>query len=193
MITNLTPEDVRRLQILNDYVAQSIDAVQRLNPILQQRGLWHTGYAPVGFGVSPWTAQSMVDPWRTAYNPFVATMPGLGLQQTLPLGTIPGLSHTAAYAPAMAAIPELLQGSMVPGVQPFGVQPFGVQSLGGQPFVHPALRQQVGLGAIPGFGGMMHTPFDPLSTLGAISPLYGNPLVEAAIRADVYRRAIYGF
>lgn len=181
MITNLTPEDIRRLQVLNDYVAQSIDAVQRLNPILQQRGLWHTGYSPVGFGVSPWTAQAMVDPWRTAYNPFVAAMPGLGLQSTLPLGTIPGLSHTA-YAPTMSAIPELLQSTMVPGIQPFGVQPFGVQPFG----VHPALRQQM----IPSFGGLVHTPFDPV--LSQLSPLYSNPL-EVAIRADLVRRAIYGF
>ena len=194
MMTNLTPEDIRRLQVLNDYIAQSIDAVQRLNPILQQRGLWHSAYSPV----SPWGAvggQTLgATPWQTGYNPFATTSPtGIPLQA---MGA--GLSHTGLpYGTGVGALDAIT--GMIPGVTPFAGSPFG--------------RAPFGVGAFPQvYGGLSHSPFvDPVlasvagihgtgigSTFGAgIGSTFGsafgvNPLVEA-YRADAYRRAIFGF
>jgi len=110
---NVSPEELRRLQILNDYVAQSIEAAQRLNPYLQQqRGPWQSSYMQ---GATPWGA-----------------MPAMGGYGTVPYGI--SLSRGMYPTPFGAGIHGApIPGFGVPGagfpmhsVSPYGVTPWGI-------------------------------------------------------------------
>ena len=131
MMTNV--EELRRLQILNDYITQSIDAAHRIAPLLQARGLWHTPFGAQPIGASPWVR-----------SPFVGQVPFAG--QVPFTGGVPstigaGLYHTTAPGfvdPLMASYGAGLQGLVPQAVDPVAAI---VQSTYAQPFVAELVRR----------------------------------------------------
>jgi len=99
--------NLRDLQQLNDAIAYTMDAIQRISP--QVAGLGHSPYGQIPFGVSPYGAA--VDPFgtirsslehaalasRAAGNPLYAQNP-YAIQQGL--GGF-GLTHSPFGAPAL--------------------------------------------------------------------------------------------
>ena len=130
----VTPE-IRRLQVLNDLIAQTLDVINQRS--LLSSGLSHTPYAPE-LGVPQ-------------VNPFLA-------QQVNPLLAQYGVPQAGIGQPWGAQVPFAGQGLMhspFAGLQgPFGQQPFGQQQFGQQPF-----GQFWPPYASPWTQGLMHSPF----------------------------------
>src|SRR5215472_5172417 len=130
----VTPE-IRRLQVLNDLIAQTLDVINQRS--LLTSGLSHTPYAPeLGVPqVNPFLAQQ-VNPLLAQYGVPQATIGQLAGAQ-VPFAT-PGLMHSPFVG---------LQGPF--GQQPFGQGPFSQQPIGQfwTPYTAPWTQ------------GLMHTPF----------------------------------
>src|SRR5215510_8681707 len=135
----VTPE-IRRLQVLNDLIAQTLDVINQRS--LLSSGLSHTPYAPE-FGVPQ-------------VNPFLA-------QQVSPLLAQYGVPQAGIGQLAGAQVPFATQGLMhspFAGLQgPFGQQPFGQALFGQQPFGQQPFGQFGSPYASPWTQGLMHTPF----------------------------------
>ena len=147
--------DVRKLQVLNDRINQTIDALNQVRlSVHGVHGLGHTGIPQPGI-----------------------MSQGFGFPQTQGWGQqgfTGGLGHTGGVPPQLNPLSYLTQG------QGFGQQGFGQQGLG-QQFGQQGLGQQ-GFGqGFPGGGflqgmlggggmGLQHTP----------NP-YGNPLVNPQV------------
>jgi len=132
----VTPE-IRRLQVLNDLIAQTLDVINQRS--LLSSGLSHTPYAPElgGPQVNPFLAQQ-VNPLLAQYGVPQASIGQLAGAQ-VPFATL-GLMHSPFVG---------LQG-------PFGQQPFGQQLFGQQPF---GQFPQWTPYAFPWTQGLMHSPF----------------------------------
>src|SRR5262249_29475044 len=129
----VTPE-IRRLQVLNDLIAQTLD-------IINQRSLWasglsHTPYAPE-LGVP------QVNPLMAQYGVPQANIGQLAGAQVpfAPQGQVPfatqGLMHSPFAGLGQQGVGLGQQGLGVQGPfgqSPFGQQPFGQQPFGQQPF-----------------------------------------------------------
>ncbi len=100
--------DVRKLQLLNDRINQTIDALNQVR--LSVHGLQHTGglpgigqLGPTPMGMNPFYAQQ---PWGMQ-QPF-GLQPGIAPLQPQPFGVpglIPGLSHTTGLPGALGTLP----------------------------------------------------------------------------------------
>jgi hypothetical protein len=155
--------DVRKLQILNDRINQTIDALSQVR--LSVHGLGHTG-----------VPTNMINPFSTmlpGYGyPGIPTFPTLPIPP-VPFGAIPpfpgpiGFSHTP-YNPIVNPL-------------------FSIPTPFGTPFVNPMLPPippvpPVPFGAIPPFPGPIgfsHTPFNPIvNPLFSIPTPFGTPFVN---------------
>ena len=175
--------DVRKLQILNDRINQTIDALSQVR--LSVHGLGHTG-----------VPTPMMNPFMTQGfgYPSIPPFPGIPpVPPISPFGMVPpipfpgplGFSHTP-YTPPVNPLsnPFLTQGFGYPSVPPFPgplgfshtpftppVNPFfNVPTPFTPPFVNPMLSSVPTPGITPNwptpwteFGrGLFHTPIDPL-------------------------------
>jgi hypothetical protein len=130
--------NIRDLQQLNDAIAYTMDAIQRISP--QVVGLGHSPYGQIPFGVSPFVGPaSVVDPF----------------------GAIRSSLEHAAFASRAAGNPLYAQG-------PYGIGPLGGFGLGHSPFGSPALANPAlanpllaaQLGALGGaYGGYGTLPY----------------------------------
>ena len=101
--------NLRDLQQLNDAIAYTMDAIQRISP--QVAGLAHSPFGQIPFAVSPYVgAPAVVDPF----------------------GTIRSSLEHAAFASRAAGNPLYAQG-------PYGLQSLGGFGLAHSPFGAPAL------------------------------------------------------
>ncbi|HET9253463.1 MAG TPA: hypothetical protein VFP58_15220 [Candidatus Eisenbacteria bacterium] len=130
--------DVRKLQVLNDRINQTIDALNQVR--LSVHGLGHTANPQVGF-----------------------MSQGFGFPQTQgwgQQGLTGGLGHTGGIPPQLNPLTYLTQGQGF-GQQGFG-QGFGQQGYG-QGLGQQGYGQQVpGIGGgIPGGFGLQHTGVNP--------------------------------
>jgi len=137
--------NLRDLQQLNDAIAYTMDAIQRISP--QVAGLGHSPYGQLPFGISPYGAAA-VDPFGTIRN---------SLEHA-------ALASRAAGNPLYAQNPYGIQ-----GLGGFGLahSPFGAPAL-----TNPLLAAQLNalsgnqLGALGG---------NQLGALGGTYGGYGNP------------------
>lgn len=133
----MTPE-IQRLQVLNDLVAQAIDALGQRAALGQLGVLPQYGLAPqVGISATPWLAQI----------PAVQGMQARAAQVPIS-GWTTGLTHTPFQLRPEAMMQPY--GFIQPAIQPqvsFGAFP--------TPYVQPAAQ----IGAPAFAGGLMHTPY----------------------------------
>lgn len=115
MMTNIAVEELRRLQILNDYIAQSLEVAQRTAPLLQARGLWHSPYAQFAGARAPWaTSYSPFGGSPFGGSPFGQSPMGVGgIGAGYHQGSVPG------FDPLMGAGIGLTHTSAVPGIGGF--------------------------------------------------------------------------
>ncbi|MCS6913732.1 MAG: hypothetical protein RMK29_20120 [Myxococcales bacterium] len=151
--------DIRKLQLLNDRIVQTIDALNQVRLSVHGLGLSHTAGFPLGTTTFP-VAQTL-SPIPTAYNPYAyqaqTIQPMLPQYQTLPYTT--GLAHSTPYFGQLPFIPY---------ATPFA--PFGYQTQ-----------------TTPLFGyGLSHTTaetFDPTRfsayQTGTIDPLLASRLNQS--------------
>jgi len=141
----VTPE-IRRLQVLNDLIAQTLDVINQRS--LLSSGLSHTPYAPeLGVPqVNPFLAQQ-VNPLLAQYGVPQATIGQLAGAQ-VPFAT-PGLMHSPFVGLQGPFGQQQPFGQALFGQQPFGQAPFGQQPVGQfwTPYTAPWTQ------------GLMHTPF----------------------------------
>jgi hypothetical protein len=159
--------DIRRLQLLNDRIAQTIEALNQVRLSVHGLGLSHTtgnvqgfglgqvgGNVGLGFGnVHPLQALQALQgavPWgqNIGMNPGIQHTSPFGYQQGIP-GLVPGLQQGSPFGGFQQGIPGLQQGSpfgggyqqgipgLIPGLQ--HASPFGYQQ--GIPGLIPGLQQ----------------------------------------------------
>jgi hypothetical protein len=161
--------DVRKLQILNDRINQTIDALNQVR--LSVHGLGHTAIQNPFLGQQGYGVQQGMGMQNNPYsspgmNPFSNVGGGLGQLHTqlgqLGLGSVPGFQHSP------------FQQMTNPFVNPYTTNPWlGTQSLYGQqiPFTQPSpFTQQnpflgtpwTGVGGVAGGigGGLFHSSQD---------------------------------
>lgn len=145
--------DVRKLQVLNDRINQTIDALNQVRlSVHGVQGLGHTGVPPQlgqmtqGFG-------------------FPQTQ-GWGQQ-----GFTGGLGHTGGIPPQLNPLSYLMQQGF--GQQGLGQQGYGQQGGLGQQGLYPGVGGQGGFQQIPGIGGfgLQHSTGSP----------YANPMVNPQV------------
>jgi hypothetical protein len=102
--------DIQKLQLLNDRIAQTIEALNQVR--MSVHGIQHAPTSPYGQGMYPGAqlgfAQQQFNPYASPFVPQIA--PQLGVPQFAPQyspysGYVPGLSHTppiTAQTPFMA-------------------------------------------------------------------------------------------
>jgi hypothetical protein len=154
--------DIRKLQLLNDRISQTIDALNQVR--LSVHGLSHsTAGNPMGLGQQQ----------AGFAQPFVPGIGGIaqgGFQQPF----VPGLSHT----------------SMPYGGAPIGVNPFGIglpqQGFAQQGFAQPfapglgyAFPQAGWNPLIQGFGGLSHSGVESAESYSR--PTWSDPLLAAKV------------
>jgi hypothetical protein len=125
--------DIRKLQLLNDRIAQTIDALNQVR--LSVHGVQYPGvYGQMGGGIpqqNPWQ-QAQQTPWQ---------QPGMGMPFGQQGQQGPGLSHTGyGFSPGFPQV--------------FGGQQGIPQQAYGQGYGQPFMPFQQG-------GGLGHTSFDP--------------------------------
>lgn len=136
--------DVRKLQILNDRINQTIDALSQVR--LSVHGLGHTG-----------VPTQMMNPFGTIQGIGYPTIPGFPVP---PIGAIPPI-------PPVPGPFTLSHSPYTPFVNPF----FNIPTPYTTPFVNPIFSPVPTTGITPnwvptpwmGFGGgLLHSTFDPL-------------------------------
>jgi hypothetical protein len=170
--------DIRKLQILNDLIAQTLDVINQRSVV---GGLSHSPYVP-DFGMSqinPALAQYGVGPYGIPQSMVSFTHPQIGqIGQGIPFG-LPwnqGLTHTPFTA--WGAQPGQGLGGFGQGVpgQPFGqgLTGFG-QQLGQLPYASPWSQ------------GLMHSPFTGVPAQGyGVDPRlasFASPYSQAGFAA----------
>lgn len=165
--------DVRKLQVLNDRINQTIDALNQVR--LSVHGLGHTGNPQLGF-----------------------MSQGLGFPQTQGWGQqgfTGGLGHTGV-PPQLNPLSFLTQGQGF-GQQGLGQQGFGQQGLGQQGFGQQGFGQQglgqqgfgQGFGQGPGQGQMGQYPGVGSGLLGGIGLQHsGNPYLNPLVNPQVLQQ-----
>ena len=129
--------DIRKLQLLNDRIAQTIDALNQVRLSVHGLGLSHTPQ----FGVGQATGYPFAGvPYQTASMGYPYQVP---FQAAYGQGMVPGLSHTTPW----------LQN-----------QAYGQQVWGQTPYAQTAqLTNQIGAQGIGFGGGLGHTSPDVLA------------------------------
>jgi hypothetical protein len=134
--------DIRKLQLLNDRVNQTLEALQQVR--FSVHGLHHS-WTPQGFGAQGWGTQAW-QPVMTGYGIPSLNAFGwnLGPQMPQPMlpQLVPGLSHTIGINPMFQTFGL--------GQQPFGPPTFGIGAFG--PQLHPVMQV---------LGGITHSNIDP--------------------------------
>ncbi|HYO54870.1 hypothetical protein [Archangium sp.] len=169
--------DIRRLQFLNDLIAQTLDVINQRSWV---GGLSHTPYTDINnpYQVSQFGNVPLMQPQSVgmgiAHTPFQGAVPmvgqGLGYGQNIPANVFGGLTHT----PFQGVVPNVL-GNVMPNTVGQGLglgygQNIPANVFGGlahTPFAwQTPYAQQLGQGLgfgqnIPAnvFGGLAHTPF----------------------------------
>ncbi|WP_394847846.1 hypothetical protein LZC95_10330 [Pendulispora brunnea] len=143
--------DIRKLQLLNDRIAQTIEALNQVRLSVHGLGLSHTTGNVGGLGLGNVGGLGL---GGFQGNPFQGLQGLQGLQGGVPWGQNIGIQHTSPFG-----YQQGLQG-MIPGMglqhsNPFiGLQGLGLQGLGlqqGIPGMIPGLGLQQGIpGVIPG-------------------------------------------
>jgi hypothetical protein len=147
--------DIRKLQLLNDRISQTIDALNQVR--LSVHGLSHsTAGNPTGLGQP-----------QAGFAPGFA--PGGFAQPFVPQPFVPGLSHT----------------SMPYGGAPIGVNPFAIgqpQQGFAQPFMQGlgyGVPQAGWNPQIQGFGGLSHSGAEAFDPYGR--PTWSDPLLAVKL------------
>lgn len=108
--------DIRKLQLLNDRIVQTIDALNQVRLSVHGLGLSHTAAFPTGTTTFP--AAQTLSPIPTAYNPYApqtqTIQPMVPQYQTLPYPT--GIAHSTPYFGQVPFVPYAATFS------PFGYQ-----------------------------------------------------------------------
>lgn len=139
---------IRDLQQLNDAIAYTMDAIQRISPQVQT-GLTHTAYGQLPIGAA-YVAPLAMDPFGVVRS---------------------GLDHTAYATRSPFGSPFLATspfGQSAFGVSPFGANAFAANAFNGtmDPFTQSAIAR-----------GLLHSPFGTGATLAnPLAATYGNPL-----------------
>jgi len=153
--------DIRKLQLLNDRISQTIDALNQVR--LSVHGLAQSPSSPLGIPPVGYPGQSAMGAGYGAYQqpyqqPYYQPFGGT------PAGMAQGLSHTGGvgafglpgpYYQHFGAVPGMVPGLMQPGG--YGASPFGLsgmyqqypQQFGGIPGVAQGLSHTGSLGASP--------------------------------------------
>lgn len=199
---NVSPEELRRLQILNDYVAQSLEVAQRLNPYLQPRGAWQPGYLPGVIPQVPFAGAAINPlPFGTPLPRTIYATPANGFYHTTLTPTHP--LAEAAYAsafginPIYSAISPLVRSTFpmasygplayLSGLQHASYEqafahPGYAPSAYGYGLFSPVLRTAYGAPAIAPYAytnGLQHSAYDPAYGIAspALRAAYGMPAI----------------
>lgn len=146
--------DIRKLQLLNDRINQTIDALNQVrfsvHGVTSGQGLAHAGLQGFGQGIGQ-------NPYASAGQGFgFSGMPGFGLQNPALQNPSLGLAHSGVG-----------QGQFPPGVGGYGMSQ---GSFGASPFINPVLAQNPALLGVapvappsgipfgqPGIAGLSHS------------------------------------
>jgi hypothetical protein len=178
---NVSPEELRRLQILNDYIAQTFEATQRLHPALQHRSPWQAGMVPGMLSHTPWAAVGTFG--TMPYVPMAARTPFV----PSPMTPVQAAAYTAAIAASTPyGIPHVASpftngifhsgyGPMVPGMHP--LTEASLAATGMIPPYAAMARMPYAVGPYTPYGtGLQHTAASPYAAYGA----YGAGLQHTA-------------